>query len=101
MIGTQELVMIFAVVVLLFGASKLPELARSMGSSVGEFKKAQKESELNLREFEKSLKEPIAPKSKIQETAQKLGIDIRGKTDDQLLDEIQKSTEKPKEVSEP
>ena len=101
MIGTQELVMIFAVVVLLFGASKLPELAKSMGSSVGEFKKAQKESELNLREFEKSLKEPIAPKSKIQETAQKLGIDIRGKTDDQLLDEIQKSTEKPKEVSEP
>ena len=101
MIGTQELVMIFAVVVLLFGASKLPELARSMGSSVGEFKKAQKESELNLREFEKSIKEPVTPKSKIQETAQKLGIDIRGKTDDQLLDEIQKSTEKPKEVSEP
>jgi sec-independent protein translocase protein TatA len=101
MIGTQELVMIFAVVVLLFGASKLPELARSMGSSVGEFKKAQKESELNLREFEKSINEPVTPKSKIQETAQKLGIDIRGKTDDQLLDEIQKSTEKPKEVSEP
>ena len=101
MLGTQELLMIFVVVVLLFGASKLPELARSMGSSMGEFKKAQKESELNLREFEKSLKEPVAPKSKIQETAQKLGIDIRGKTDDQLLDEIQKSTEKPKEVSEP
>ncbi len=101
MIGTQELVMIFAVVVLLFGASKLPELARSMGSSVGEFKKAQKESELNLREFERSIKEPVTPKSKVQETAQKLGIDIRGKTDDQLLEEIQKSAEKPKEVSEP
>ncbi len=101
MIGTQELVMIFAVVVLLFGASKLPELARSMGSSMGEFKKAQRESELNLREFEKSIKEPVAPKSKVQETAQKLGIDIRGKTDDQLLEEIQKSAEKPKEVSEP
>jgi len=39
MIGTQELIMIFGVVVLLFGATKLPELARSMGSSVGEFKK--------------------------------------------------------------
>ncbi|HWQ48757.1 MAG TPA: twin-arginine translocase TatA/TatE family subunit [Methanosarcina sp.] len=101
MIGTNELIMIFAVVVLLFGAAKLPELARSMGSSMGEFKKAQKESELNLKEFEKSLKEPTTPKSKVQETAQKLGIDIRGKTDDQLLDEIQKSTERPKEVSEP
>jgi len=101
MIGTQEIVMIFAVVMLLFGASKLPELARSMGSSVGEFKKAQKESELNLREFEQSLKDPMAPKTKVQETATKLGLDIRGKTDDQLLDEIQKSAEKPKEVSEP
>jgi sec-independent protein translocase protein TatA len=100
MIGTQELVMIFGVVVLLFGASKLPELARSMGSSVGEFKKAQKESEINLKEFEKSLTDPTASKkTKVQETAEKLGIDIRGKTDDQLLDEIQKSTEKPKEVS--
>jgi sec-independent protein translocase protein TatA len=101
MIGTNEIIMIFAVVVLLFGATKLPELARSMGSSMGEFKKAQRESELNLKEFEKSLKEPVTPKSKVQETASKLGIDIRGKTDDQLLDEIQKTTEKPKEVSEP
>ena len=101
MIGTQELLIIFAVVVLLFGASKLPELARSMGSSVGEFKKAQKESEQNLKEFEKSLKEPVTPKTKVQETAAKLGLDIRGKTDDQLLEEIQRSAEKPKEVSEP
>ena len=101
MIGTNELIMIFGVVVILFGASKLPELARSMGSSMGEFKKAQKESELNLREFEKSIKEPTAPTSKVQETAQKLGIDIRGKNDDQLLDDIQRSSEKPKEVSEP
>ena len=99
MIGTQELVMIFGVVLLLFGANKLPELARSMGSSVGEFKKAQTESERNLREYEKSLKEPTASKSKIQETAEKLGIDIKDKTDDQLLDEIQRSAERPKEVS--
>jgi sec-independent protein translocase protein TatA len=99
MIGTQELVMIFAVVMLLFGANKLPELARSMGSSVGEFKKAQTESERNLREYEKSIKEPTVSKSKIQETAEKLGIDIIGKTDDQLLDEIQISADKPKEVS--
>ena len=98
MIGTQELIMIFGVVLLLFGANKLPELARSMGSSVGEFKKTQTESERNLREYEKSLKEPTDAKSKIQETAEKLGIDIKSKTDDQLLDEIQRSAEKPKEV---
>jgi len=102
MIGTQELAIIFGIAVLLFGASKLPELARSMGSSVGEFKKAQKESEKSLREFEKSLNEPTAPtRTKVQETAEKLGINIKGKTDDQLLEEIQKNAERPKEVSEP
>jgi sec-independent protein translocase protein TatA len=101
MIGAEELIPIFAIIVLLFGANKLPELARSMGSSMGEFKKAQRESELNLRQFEKSITEPTAPKSKIQETAEKLGIDIKGKTDDQLLDEIQEYAEKPKEVSQP
>ncbi len=103
MIGTQELAIIFGIAVLLFGASKLPELARSMGSSVGEFKKAQKESEKSLKEFEKTLTEPTpAPKkTKVQETAEKLGIDIKGKTDEQLLEEIQRHAERPKEVSEP
>ncbi|MDI9394400.1 MAG: twin-arginine translocase TatA/TatE family subunit [Euryarchaeota archaeon] len=100
-IGPQELIIIFGIAVLLFGASKLPELARSMGSSVGEFKKAQKESEKSLREFEKSLNDPIPDKTKVQETAEKLGINIKGKTDDQLLEEIQKNAERPKEVSEP
>ena len=101
MLGAEELIPIFILVLLLFGANKLPELARSMGSAMGEFKKAQIASEQNLKEFEKSIKEPTVTKSKIQETAEKLRIDIKGKTDDQLLNEIQKAAEKPKEVSEP
>lgn len=35
----QELIIILVVVVLLFGARKLPELARSLGSSAKEFRK--------------------------------------------------------------
>lgn len=53
-LGTPEIICVMAVIVLLFGASKLPELARSIGKSAGEFKKAQKEAELSLKEFEKS-----------------------------------------------
>lgn len=98
-IGPPELIVIFAIIILLFGASKLPELARSMGSSLGEFKKAQKESEQNLKEFEKSITEPVVHKTGVQETAEKLGIDITGKTDEQLLEEIRKNAGKPKEVS--
>lgn len=50
MIGTQEIMIVIALVLLLFGASKLSELARSMGISVGEFKKARIESENEMKE---------------------------------------------------
>jgi sec-independent protein translocase protein TatA len=39
-IGGPELLMIFFVILLLFGGQKLPELARGLGKSVREFKKA-------------------------------------------------------------
>jgi sec-independent protein translocase protein TatA len=48
MIGTQEMVIIFAAILLLFGASKLPELARSLGKSTSEFQKARMEAEKEL-----------------------------------------------------
>ena len=38
-IGTGEIIAIVAVVVLLFGAAKLPQLARSLGASAREFRK--------------------------------------------------------------
>jgi len=37
-LGTPELIIIFAVIILLFGASKLPELARGSGRALRIFK---------------------------------------------------------------
>ena len=42
-IGTTEWLLIICACALLFGAKKIPELARSLGSSVNEFKKGMKE----------------------------------------------------------
>jgi sec-independent protein translocase protein TatA len=42
-VGVWELLIILAVILLLFGAKKLPDLARSLGRSTGEFKKGLKE----------------------------------------------------------
>ena len=43
--GWPEVLLIMAVVLLLFGASKLPELARSLGKAASEFKKAKNEGD--------------------------------------------------------
>ena len=43
MVGGWEIILILAVIVLLFGAKKLPELAKGLGQGIKEFKKATSE----------------------------------------------------------
>ncbi len=51
--GMQEMIVIFLIVLLLFGAKKIPELARGVGKGMGEFKKAKTEFEKEIKEGEK------------------------------------------------
>ena len=44
-LGPVEIIIILLIVVLLFGAKKLPELARGLGRSASEFKKGLKEDQ--------------------------------------------------------
>lgn len=48
--GGPELLVVLLIVVLLFGANKLPELARSSGQALGEFKRGREELEAELRD---------------------------------------------------
>lgn len=48
-LGGPELLIIFFVVLLLFGAKRLPELARGMGKAIHEFKKASSDIENDLK----------------------------------------------------
>ncbi len=62
-IGGPELMMIMFVILLLFGANKLPELARGLGKSVKEFKKAASGVETEIRRaMEEPPPAPPAPK---------------------------------------
>ncbi|RKZ27159.1 twin-arginine translocase TatA/TatE family subunit, partial [bacterium] len=44
-IGWGELILIFLVILLLFGAKKLPEIGRALGKGIREFKRSIKEIE--------------------------------------------------------
>jgi sec-independent protein translocase protein TatA len=60
-LGGTELIVILVIVLLLFGGAKLPSLARGLGQSIKEFKKASKE--------ESSDEKPAAPTAKATESA--------------------------------
>jgi len=62
MLGMQELLVIFLVVLLLFGAKRIPEVMRSFGSGINEFKKG-------LREIEKEAKRDDTPRTKQEDDA--------------------------------
>jgi len=57
--GGQEMWIVFILILLLFGAKKLPELARGMGKSMGEFKKAREEFEKEITSAENEVKKSI------------------------------------------
>jgi sec-independent protein translocase protein TatA len=39
-LGVQELILIFVIIMVLFGAKKLPEMGRGLGKGIREFKRA-------------------------------------------------------------
>ncbi len=57
--GPQELFWIFLIVLFLFGAKRIPEIGRSIGKGIQEFKKGMKEVETELTTSDK----PSAPPS--------------------------------------
>ncbi len=56
------MIWIFIIVLLLFGAKKLPELARGVGKSMGEFKKAREEFEREITTSENEVRRDERPK---------------------------------------
>ena len=50
--GGMEMVVILLIAVLLFGANKIPKLARSTGEAMGEFKKGRQEVEQELQDLQ-------------------------------------------------
>jgi sec-independent protein translocase protein TatA len=58
-IGMPELIIGLVVILLLFGAKRVPELARGLGSGVREFKKGTQEGEVEKKEEEEKEDEQL------------------------------------------
>jgi sec-independent protein translocase protein TatA len=65
-IGMPELIIGLVVILLLFGAKRVPELARGLGSGVREFKKGTTEGEVEDKKKEEEEKEEQLEASKTE-----------------------------------
>lgn len=73
-IGMPELIIIFVIALIIFGPRKLPELGRSLGKSLSEFKRASSELRSTLDEeihFEDQRSSEQTRKKVVDDTAQK------------------------------
>jgi len=90
--GFEWIFIVVIVVVLIFGAKKIPDLARGFGKATTEFEKARIEAKRELREIKNAgtssssstTTNTAASREKLESIADTLGIDYTDKNDDQL-----------------
>jgi sec-independent protein translocase protein TatA len=89
--GFEWIFLVVIVVVLIFGAKKIPDLARGFGKATSEFEKARIEAKRELRELKNvgtssssTTTNAAANREKLESIADTLGIDYTNKDDEQL-----------------
>lgn len=83
-LGMPELILIFVVALLLFGPRKMPQIGRSVGRALGEFRRAS-------NEFKRTIEDEVAA-----DDLKNVGKDLKGLRDigDDLKD-LKRTIEKP------
>jgi sec-independent protein translocase protein TatA len=92
--GYEWIFIIFVIIIVIFGAKKIPELARSFGKATSEFEKARIESK---NELEKIKNEDRLSREKLESIADALRIDYDGKDDESLKKDIEAAIKRDKE----
>ena len=96
-IGPWEIALILAIVLIIFGPKKLPQLAKSVGDAIKQYKDASegKISEQQSQQPSQPVQYSTKESELLLETAKKLGIQTEGKTMEQISKEITETASKP------
>ena len=79
--GGMELAVILLIAVLLFGANKIPKLARSTGQAMGEFQKGREEVEQELEKMRTGELDPSDAEHATEEEAQEAAAEAQTETE--------------------
>jgi sec-independent protein translocase protein TatA len=92
------ILIVIAAGVILFGAKKLPEFARSIGRAQVDYEKARKEAAQELRQIKDQDEAPS--REKLEAIADTLGINYTNKNDEELKAAIQIELNKSKQYKQ-
>jgi sec-independent protein translocase protein TatA len=103
-IGPWEIALILAIVLIIFGPKKLPQLAKSVGDAIRQYKDAsegkppsQQPQPQPAQQTSQTLQHTTKESDLLLETAKKLGIQTEGKTMEQISKEITEAGSKSSE----
>ena len=100
MVGLQELILILAILLIVIGPKKLPEMARGLGKVYQEFRKASASIMGMSNEMLSVSNDEDEGTRSIARIARSLGIDTEGRSTNQLLDEIERKMVKNEESAD-
>lgn len=93
--SVEVIIIILIGLIIIFGAKKIPELAKSFGKATSEFEKARIEARRELQEV-RNQDTSVVGREKLETIAETLGIDYTNKNDDQLRIAIETEINKNK-----
>ena len=96
--GMEWIIIILVIVVIFFGAKKIPELARSMGRATSEFQRARVEAKKTLANetetYNQEKGQQAIDREKLESIADTLGVDYSNKDDQELKNAIDEELKK-------
>ena len=93
-IGSEWVVIIFVILILLLGTNRFPEAAKKIGKVVGEFNKAKNQVQNEMKDITRENIRVTGPvkdeRQKLEIMANTLGVDSKNKTDNDLKRTIER-----------
>jgi|TARA_B100001105_G_scaffold151487_1_gene121543 sec-independent protein translocase protein TatA len=98
-IGSEWLIIIFIVLILLLGTNRFPEAAKKIGKIVGEYNNAKNQVQNQMKDVTNENIEVSGPvkdeRKKLEMMAKTLGVDSKNKTDEEIKKIIDGKIGKP------
>jgi sec-independent protein translocase protein TatA len=95
--GFQEIVFLFIAALLIFGPKKLPEIGKTLGKGMREFKRATDDLKSN---WEEQVRDTESPIHDLKQTVDEIKADVEGATGDLTADVEASANEIRSEVEE-